>query len=713
MTINFASTFRLSAIALALFQPAVAAAQEPSSSIPLPATQYKLSRLAPGQTSGQAVFPVDAANNMTVQIMSNDGGLTTSILGPAAQLINPATIDAFGGVYSATDAAAADSPLLLSGPRTGFQYLYVFPSLGAGNYTVRFSTASTSEVAVITQITTNSRLGVALIATDPTLVLGNAEVLTAAVFDGDTPVSGASVAITVVPPSGPPLHLTLRDDGGPADAAAGDGLYSAELTPSVTGSFLASALITGTSASGASFTRHGAASFAVVPKTSVLPGAFSDNGVDDNGDGLFDRVRLLVHKVTTKPGNYRAFVHLSTPSGQKIVRSGEADLLVSSQGISVDFEAEALVQLHENGPYNVDLIELVFLDVAGATPADQVANAGQTRAYLLSQFQRPPLALTAVTSEQGFDDNGNGKFDRLLVSLQVDVLRAGFYSWGYKLTDQLAHEIDFGSGSGFFNAGLNLLTVTFEGSKIGASRANGPYQLRDLLVQGSGTSLVVSDVGRTQAYRNGQFEGGVSNQPPVSDAGADRTIEATGASTPVTLNGSASSDPDGDTLTYEWRDVSGQLVATTATAVVPLPLGARTFTLTVNDGHGGTSSDTVTMTIRDTTAPAISAVTPSANLLWPPNHKMVPVSLTATASDLVDAHPVCRIAGVSSSEPTDGLGDGDTAPDWEVLTGLSLNLRAERAGIGTGRVYRITVMCTDGSGNVAAASATVTVPHDR
>jgi len=711
MTRHFAS-LRLAAVAFAILEPAVAAAQPPSTSISLLATQYKLSRLAPGQTSAQAVFPVDNASTVTVQILSNDGALVTSILGPGSQIVDPITIGAFGGNYSATSGGAADSPLLLSGPHAGFEYFYAFPSLGPGNYTVRFSTGSSSEVAVISQITTDSPIGAALIATDPTLVLGSAAVLTAAIFEGSQAIAGANIVATVVPPSGPPVTLTLRDDGGAGDNAAGDGLYSGQFIPASTGAYNASAVITGTSAGGAAFTRHGATSFVVVAKTSVLDGTFTDGGVDDNFDGLFDRVSMQVHTVTTVAGKYRAFVHLSTATGKELVRSGEADLTTASQGVTVDFEAEALLALQENGPYNVDLIELVFLGPSGATPADSVEDAGQTRAYQLSQFQRPLLALTGIASDQGFDDNGNGKFDRLVVSLQVDVVRSGFYSWGYKLTDQALREIEFGSGNAFFNAGLNQLAVTFEGARIGASGASGPYQLRDLLVQGPGVSLVVSDVGHTQAYGNAQFEGGTANRPPVADAGADRTIEATGATTPVTLDGTASSDPDGDALSYEWRDSGGNLVATTATAVVALPLGARTFTLTVNDGHGGTSTDTVTATVRDTTAPAIASVAASPNLLSPPNHKMVPVTLTVSSADLVDPGPVCTIASVSSNEPIDGLGDGDTAPDWEVLTGLSLNLRAERAGNGTGRIYRIAVSCVDASGNAATATATVLVPRN-
>lgn len=48
-----------------------------------------------------------------------------------------------------------------------------------------------------------------------------------------------------------------------------------------------------------------------------------------------------------------------------------------------------------------------------------------------------------------------------------------------------------------------------------------------------------------------------------------------------------------------------------------------------------------------------------------------------------------------------------------MITGdLTVDLRAERAGGGTGRVYAITIRCIDGAGNSATASVEVTVPHN-
>jgi len=100
----------------------------------------------------------------------------------------------------------------------------------------------------------------------------------------------------------------------------------------------------------------------------------------------------------------------------------------------------------------------------------------------------------------------------------------------------------------------------------------------------------------------------VLNAPPVVDAGADQTVLEGSA---VTLSGSAT-DPGLDTLSYQWRLVSssnGQSIPGQNTAsfdFVPGDNGTYTFELTVTDDDGGSSTDTIVVTV-DNVAPSVDA----------------------------------------------------------------------------------------------------------
>jgi hypothetical protein len=211
----------------------------------------------------------------------------------------------------------------------------------------------------------------------------------------------------------------------------------------------------------------------------------------------------------------------------------------------------------------------------------------------------------------------------------------------------------------------------------------------------------------------------VREDKPVANAGPDQIIECNRGGT-VTLDGSASFDPDGEPITYAWKQVSGTTVSLTvsgATATfTAAPPGVYEFQLTVTDTNGASASDNVVVTIRDTTPPNL-LVSLSPNSLWPPNHKMVDITANITVTDACDAHPTVKLVSITSNEPANSTGDGNTSPDISGATfgtdDRSFQLRAERKGNGHGRVYTVIYSAQDASGNTAQQVATVTVAHDQ
>ena len=112
----------------------------------------------------------------------------------------------------------------------------------------------------------------------------------------------------------------------------------------------------------------------------------------------------------------------------------------------------------------------------------------------------------------------------------------------------------------------------------------------------------------------------------------------------------------------------------------------------------------------DVTPPSI-LVTLTPATLWPPNNKLVPITATIAVKDDYDPEPEIKLESITSSET---LGASDIQ-DAQLLTDdRNFSLAAKRAGTNlAGRVYTVTYSATDGSGNKATASATVTVPHDQ
>jgi hypothetical protein len=143
--------------------------------------------------------------------------------------------------------------------------------------------------------------------------------------------------------------------------------------------------------------------------------------------------------------------------------------------------------------------------------------------------------------------------------------------------------------------------------------------------------------------------------------------------------------------------------------------GVHEVTCTATDAAGAAGTGTATVKI-DTTAPTLTCrATPDS--LWPPNHKLVPISVAVGVSDPQSGPAGFVLVAATSSEPDDGGGDGNTTNDlqgWTVGTADTQGLaRAERAGGGRGRTYTLTYRGVDDAGLRATCGARVVVPHDR
>jgi hypothetical protein len=220
-----------------------------------------------------------------------------------------------------------------------------------------------------------------------------------------------------------------------------------------------------------------------------------------------------------------------------------------------------------------------------------------------------------------------------------------------------------------------------------------------------------------------------SGNPPASEPppppSADTTPPATSASptpganaqgwsnVPVTVALAATDNAGGSGVKEVHYALAGaatasQVVSGGSANVTIAAEGTTTLTYFAVD-NAGNQEAAKTLTVRiDQTPPTVIGL-PSNCSLWPPDHRLVQVA-SASASDALSGTTGAPVVKATSNEPEAGT-DGDLAPDVVISNG-TVQLRAERAGNGTGRVYTIIATAADLAGNTVTQTATCRVPHD-
>ncbi len=200
---------------------------------------------------------------------------------------------------------------------------------------------------------------------------------------------------------------------------------------------------------------------------------------------------------------------------------------------------------------------------------------------------------------------------------------------------------------------------------------------------------------RNFVFGGGGGTGGAANTPPVADAGGPYTANQGAA---VALDGSASADPDGTVVQWEWdcgNDGTYEIVSAQGTGdtCTYADDGPQTIALRVTDNDGATDVATASATITNT-APVANAGPASGTYLGTKNN---PIALDGSASSDADGTIVTW--------------------DWDCDNNGSIEVSAA-SGTGSSCTYSavgsytVTLTVTDDDGGTASASSAVLVGND-
>jgi hypothetical protein len=274
---------------------------------------------------------------------------------------------------------------------------------------------------------------------------------------------------------------------------------------------------------------------------------------------------------------------------------------------------------------------------------------------------------------------------------------------------QAAYTAVQGKRSLFLVNGLPSRMVSFRNTESVAVAVNWVNKTCRLAgdLGGTGTGGVVGDgdEGQLAVSADVALDGVLVNQPPHPDTSKTKqSVECTSADlTAVTLDGSGSTDPDGNIAFYTWRHDSdtGAHVADPSTNPVVTTQqgrGPATYDLRVVDGRFAADHAPVTISVVDTTAPTIACNVPAT--ITPndvPEGKKTGLSFKATASDTCSGISQIAIKDITCTKPNSCkvTSAGDT------LTILDSG--------GVGDVISWTVSARDGSGNEASKLCQISV----
>jgi hypothetical protein len=453
----------------------------------------------------------------------------------------------------------------------------------------------------------------------------------------------------------------------------------------------------------------------VVDVCDNCPAVANDDQADENSDGAGDACQPTIDVVSVAPNgpSLLGIIDIADPNGDPL--SGEVEIL-SGAGAPVAITMEMLatcggdsVELALNGT------TIAAMNVAGGVdahctclPPGVDVTVNSDAAALAALFdeagdniitaikQGGSSALAWVSATVAYAD---GSTQQICVrgncAERQDLCLAGF---------------EFGSINESVSVPettVTVLSVSYADSALPASLdtsalAPGSYILRATTTDG--TSPVVED---SEPFTlSGEPRLVINNQPPEALCSDVAVCAPAGQCEADASIDAGSFDPDGDAISLAQSPAG------------PYALGSTEVTLSVSDGLA-TSQCSATVEVDDCEAPDVSIG--ASPTLWPPKHAYRRIGLedcdvvVADTCDGAVSLDGAEITCVSSDEPDDaaGNGDGNTRNDIVIVDAQHVDVRAERAGNGNGRVYRIGFEVQDASGNTTSGVCLVGVPHSQ
>lgn len=424
-------------------------------------------RLSAGESVTKR-FVLDAVSQAQVAVLHNNTSTAVTLLGPDGAPV------------------AAD----LVGVPAGMQRATVFnlASPAPGEYAVEVAAAQ-DDIYVL-EVRAVGGMALNASASAEFAQVGEEVTVSASLVDeSGSPVLGAQVTAELYQPGGASELVALTEQA--------DGTYAGAVSSQAAGRHvIVLRAVTDAAQRAASLV------LTVLPEGSELA-APTESTFDVDGDGLYDALLFEFTVDLEEAGLYILDGDLYDGQGQLIQRqSVTTEAAAGRSSLYLGFDGRTIAAHGADGPYTLDNVVLRAVDL-DSVPVAVMSDPYTTQPYLASDFQHERLLLTGG-SDQGQDTDGDGLFNRLLITLDFDVAQTGWYQASGRLVTAAGAELGWSSGSAYID-GQGSVSLAFDGRQIRAGGVDGPYRLIDLMVQGPQLA-VIPEAYVTSAYSVRQFQ---------------------------------------------------------------------------------------------------------------------------------------------------------------------------------------------------------------
>jgi hypothetical protein len=457
-------------------------------------------QVMPGDTNRHEIR-VDRASQVSFLCMWGEGD------------IDLAFVDPNGVRYDSVSTAGSESVYLLSGEMfegINMETCAFVKNPATGKWTVEVMADDAPPEGIgymVSLVLEGAETNLTVLTDKDYYSVGDTIVVTAVIEEGS---SGGTVDVSAIFMAQDFSQDTvdLFDDGTHGDPTPSDGRYTGDYAGADRRGYYTIS-VQATRGGPGGFTRIAGWGASVASSRSRFSGTYRDEGIDTDGDGQFDALTFDVGVEIDKPGVYSVGGQIDDAAGQ-FVGSDQVDTALSSGAhfVRLSFSGEHIYEKRGSGPFHLNRLSLCEADESQSEMPmilQFVESAAVSRSYSAWDFQGSGIFVAGNATNRGLDVDGNGLYDSLIVTIEVDIRESDYYHWQGNLlgTDMQG---TLAIGEGFLEAGRRIVALAFEGAEIRQSGGDGPYEVSAPAMYGNKGANTLGGNFRTKAYRAEQFE---------------------------------------------------------------------------------------------------------------------------------------------------------------------------------------------------------------